>query len=197
MNLITLAFSLILILGLFFMGNIVQAIRKLIRVVVDYSLLFLSLFGVRIQGERTVKTSAKFKEVYKGIKLVKMSNKNLKQKTSVDYIYLSVFLITLLLVALNLSVVSGNAISNWLFVIIEPLRIVPTRADMNVFYTAALFSVLSFSLTKVLQRWKDTKQYRIEKKEMKLKMKAIALMSSKELLDGARKKDIENKKELQ
>ena len=67
---------------------------------------------------------------------------------------------------------------------------------MNTFYTAALFSVLSFSLSKLLTRWKETKQKRKEAKELKIKKKAIELMSSKELVDEAKKKDIKKEEEL-
>ena len=67
---------------------------------------------------------------------------------------------------------------------------------MNILYTAALFSVLSFALTKVITRWKDTKQQRIEKKQAILKLKASKVMTSKELLDYAKQKDEIKYKEL-
>ena len=60
---------------------------------------------------------------------------------------------------------------------------------MNTLYTATLFSVLSFSASKLLQRWKETKQQRIENREAKIKKEAIELMDSKELVDEAKKKD--------
>ena len=63
---------------------------------------------------------------------------------------------------------------------------------MNTLYTATLFSVLSFSASKILQRWKETKQQRIEHKESKLKEQALLLMDSKELIEQAKKKDLEN-----
>lgn len=67
---------------------------------------------------------------------------------------------------------------------------------MNTFYTATLFSVLSFSATKVLARWKETKQQRIENKQALLKLRATKLMTSKELLDEINKKNEEKYKEL-
>ena len=60
---------------------------------------------------------------------------------------------------------------------------------MYTYYTAILFSVMSFSLSKILNRWKETKKQRQERKELKIKLKAIDLMSSKELLTEAKKKD--------
>jgi peptide methionine sulfoxide reductase MsrA len=105
-------------------------------------------------------------------------------------------MITGLLVIFNLDSVTGNAISNCLFNLISPLGFMKSATDMNTFYTATLFSVLSFSATKVLQRWKETKQQRIENKQALLKLRATKLMSSKELLDSAREKDLENYRRL-
>lgn len=67
-----------------------------------------------------------------------------------------------------------------------------SKIDMNTFYTATLFSVLSFLVSKILNRWKITKENRIQKKNNRLKERAIQLMTSKEMLDNARKKDKEN-----
>ena len=80
--------------------------------------------------------------------------------------------------------------------LIQNIKIVKSATDMNTLYTATLFSALSFSATKLLQRWKETKQQRIEKKELKLKIKALELMDSKELLEQAKKKDEKRRKEL-
>ncbi|WP_300924507.1 hypothetical protein [uncultured Clostridium sp.] len=66
----------------------------------------------------------------------------------------------------------------------------------NTFYTAILFSIMSFSISKVVYRWKETKQQRIESKQAKIRQQAIELMDSKDLLDAAKKKDIEKEKEL-
>lgn len=68
---------------------------------------------------------------------------------------------------------------------------------MNTLYTATLFSALSFSATKLFQRWKETKGYRLEKKNRKLKLKASQLMTTQELLSIAKKKDLEKRKELE
>lgn len=67
---------------------------------------------------------------------------------------------------------------------------------MNTFYTATLFSVLSFSGTKVMARWKETRQQRIENKQALLKLRATKLMSSKELIEKAQEKDEQKYKEL-
>ena len=67
---------------------------------------------------------------------------------------------------------------------------------MGVLFSTILTSVLSFSLGNIWNRWKSTKQQRIERKESKLKEKAIKLMDSKELLLQAKQKDEENYKRL-
>jgi len=192
------AISTILLVILFFtFGHITQAIKKLLGLVTKWFLKFLSFFGVKIHNkEKSVEVSEEFKKVYKDIKIVKLSKKNIKQQSSIDWVYFSVFIITGLLVIFNLDSVTGNAISNWLFNLISPLGFIKSATDMNTFYTATLFSVLSFSATKVLQRWKETKQQRIENKQALLKLRATKLMSSKELLDNAREKDLENYRRL-
>lgn len=72
------------------------------------------------------------------------------------------------------------------------MKLMKTPTDMNTFYTATLFSALSFSASRILNRWKATKENREQRRNNKLKEKALKLMSSKELLDNARKKDKEN-----
>ena len=189
--------TLILALTFFFSGYIIQALKRIIQIIIKLSLKLISFFGVKIKTrEKSLFITDEFKSVYKEIKVVKLSNKNLKEKSSIDWINLGLFLGVLLLIIANLQVVSGNAISNWLFSFIGRLKVVKTATDMNTLYTATLFSALSFSLTKLYQRWKETKPQRIDKKKLKLKQKALEVMTTKELLDGARKKDEEAKKEL-
>ena len=67
---------------------------------------------------------------------------------------------------------------------------------MNTFYTAFLFSIISFSISRLISRWKETKQQRLEAKNEKLKKKAVELMSSKELVEQAKKKDESKYNEL-
>lgn len=189
----------VLLATLFFLsGYIIQALKKIIGLIVKITLTILSMFGVKFKTrEKSLKMSDDFKETYKEIKEVKLSNKNIKEKSSIDWLNFGLLCASLLLIVSNLAVVSGNAISNWLFTLIQNLKIVKTPTDMNTLFTATLFSTLSFSATKILQRWKETKQQRIEKKNLKLKLKAIDLMDSKELLEQAKKKDENRRKELE
>ena len=188
----------VLLATLFFLsGYIIQALKKIIGLFVKLTLTILSFFGVKFKTrEKSLKMSDDFKHTYKEIKVVKQSNKNLKEKSSIDWLNLGLFCASLLLIISNLAVLSGNAISNWLFSLIKNINIVKTPKDMNTLFTATLFSALSFSATKLLQRWKETKQQRVERKELKLKIKALELMDTKELLEQAKKKDENRRKEF-
>ena len=183
---------------LFLSGYIIQAIRRIIGLLTKLVLTIFSVFGVNLRfREKSLKMSEDFINTYKEIKIVKVSNKNLNEISSIDWINLGLFCASLLLIICNLAVVSGNAISNWLFTLIQGIKIVGTPTDMNTLFTAMLFSALSFSATKVVQRWKDTKPQRQEKKELNLKLKALDLMDSKELLTMARNKDEKQRKRLE
>lgn len=188
--------TVILVVLFFILGHFTQAIKKLLGFITKWILKFLSFFGLKISTrEKSVEVSEEFKNTYRDIKIVKLSKKNIKQKSSIDWVYFITFLVVGLLVVLNLNSITGNAISNWLFTL-QPVVIIKTATDMNTFYTATLFSVLSFSGTKVMARWKETKQQRIENKQALLKLRATKLMSSKELIEKAQEKDEQKYKEL-
>lgn len=191
-------FSILLIILLFFLGHIVQALKKVFGLITKVLLKILNFFGIKIQKkEKSLKLSKEFKETYKEIRVVKISKNNIKQKSSVDYIGLITLIIAGILVVVNLASVSGNAISNWIYSWSNGFfGFIKTATDMNVMYTAVLFSVLSFSVSRILNRWKETKQQRKEAKEAKIKKQAIELMSSKELVDEAKKKDDKKEEEL-
>lgn len=195
---ITAITTLILAAVFFFSGYIIQAIKRILVIAIKLGLRLISFFGVKIKTkEKSLIMSEDFRLTYKEIKTVKLSNKNLKEKSSIDWINLGLFIGVGLLIIANLQVVSGNAISNWLFSLIQGLKIVKSAIDMNTLYTATLFSALSFAATKVFQRWKETKPQRLDKKNAKLKEKAVQMMSTKELLDSARKKDEAAKKKIE
>lgn len=194
---INIVISLLLIFFLVFLGQITYALRKFLSLITTLLLKFLSFFGIRInRQEKHVKVSNEFKETYKEIKVVKKANKNLSNLSSIDWKYLATFIIALLLVIINFNSISGNAISNWIYDLFKPLGIITSKNDANVFFTAILFSIISFSLTRLLTRWKETKQQRKEKKINRLKQRAVSEMDSKELLDAARLKNEESYKRL-
>lgn len=189
--------TILLIILFFFLGHITQAFKKIISLFTNLCLKILNIFGIKIvKKERKQKLSDDFKNAYKDIKTVKISRKNIKQKHSIDFLGLTVLIIATILVIVNLASVSGNAISDWIFSWIEDIKIIKTPADMNTFYTAFLFSIISFSISRLISRWKETKQQRLEAKNEKLKKKAVELMSSKELVEQAKKKDESKYNEL-
>ena len=189
--------TILLIILFFFLGHITQAFKKIIILFTNLCLKILNIFGIKItKKERKQKLSEDFKNAYKDIKTVKISRKNIKQKHSIDFLGLTVLIIATILVIVNLASVSGNAISNWIFSWIKDIKIIKTAADMNTFYTAFLFSIISFSISRLISRWKETKQQRLEAKNEKLKKKAVELMSSKELVEQAKKKDESKYNEL-
>ena len=194
---ISIIFTSLLVFVFFLLGFTTQAFKKLFGLLTKVNLKILSFFGIKIKTkEKSIHTSEEFKQTYKDIKIVKLSKKNIKEQSSIDWIYLSIFIVAGLLVILNLNVITGNAITNWLYSMLKNIKIIKSATDMNTFYTATLFSVLSFSFSKILARWKETKEQRIEHKKLKLKIKVLAEMESKELLEEAKRKDEKKYKEL-
>lgn len=194
---VNLIVGVLLAITFFFFGQITQALKKLVSLFTGLLCKFLNLIGIKIKKrEPQVKVSEEFKKTYKGIKKVKLSRKNIKQSSSIDWVSLSILGVALILFFFNLGSITGNAISNWLFKLIEKIGFVKTAIDMNTLYTATIFSVMSFAAGKILNRWKQTKQQRIEARQSKIKIEALSHMTSKELVEEAKKKDEEKYKEL-
>ena len=133
---------------------------------------------------------------------MKRSKQNQKAKSSINFISLLLIILSLSLIIINLDSISGNIISKWIFNLeinntrVAPYLFIKTQKDMDITFTAIMFSVLSFSASKLVSQWKDTAQFRKAKKEMKMKKNVISLMSSKELLDAAKIKDTQRYEEL-
>ena len=105
--------TLIVAIVLFLSGYIIQAIRRIIGLITKLILTIFSFLGVNIKfKEKSIKMSQEFINTYKDIKIMKVSNKNLSVKSSIDWVNLGLFCASLLLIISNLAVVSGNAISN-------------------------------------------------------------------------------------
>ena len=194
-----------LICALFFLasGSLIQGIKRLFQIFITLILKILSLLGIEIKKrEGRIKISKEFKNTFKDIKIVRRSKQNNKIKPSINIIALSIFIISLALIIINLDVVSGNIVSKWLYTLkIEDIKIaslflIGSQKDMDIVFTAAIFSMVSFSSSKLLSQWKETSKSRQAKKEMRLKKSAINLMTSKELLDAAKNKDREKFEQL-
>ena len=77
--------TLLLVCLFFFSGQLIQAVKKLLALLVSNILKLLAFFGIKInKREKKVQVSQQFKETYKDIKIVKLSKKNLKQVSSID-----------------------------------------------------------------------------------------------------------------
>lgn len=184
-------------------GRLIQFVKRIIQIIVEIFLRILNLLGIKIRrGENRLKTSPLFKQTYKDITVVKRSKQNQKVKSSINFISLLLIILSLSLIIINLDSISGNIISKWIFNLeINNTRValylfIKNQKDMDITFTAIMFSVLSFSASKLVSQWKDTAQFRKAKKEMKMKRNAISLMSSKELLDAAKIKDTQKYEEL-
>lgn len=185
--------TLLLIGTLFSFGYLLQALKKFISLLFKVILNILSFFGIKFfEKEKQIKLTQEFKSVYKDIKVMKLSNKNLKEKSSIDWFAFILLIVAGLLVVLNMKgvfVAGHNVISDWMYRAIKNFKIIKSEVDMNTMYTAAMFSTLSFAFSKLLNRWKETKINRDERKRLKLKEKALELLSTKELLEQAKNKD--------
>ena len=138
--------------------------------VVDIFLRILSACGVHFKtSERTLSTSKEFKDTFKEIKIVKKSKENVKLKPSINIFALVTFVVSLALVILNLEALTGNYVTEWLYTDTFLHRFVETKASIDVMYTAIIFSVMSFSLSKLASQWKDTRHIRVTRREIKIK----------------------------
>lgn len=193
--------TLLLIGTLFSFGYLLQALKKLISLLFKLILNILSFFGVKLyEKEKQIKITPEFSAVYKDIKIMKISNKNLKERSSIDWFAFILLIVAGLLVILNMKgvfVAEHNVISDWMYRAIKNFKIIKSEVDMNTMYTAAMFSTLSFAFSKLLNRWKETKINRDERKRLKLKEKALELLSTKELLEQAKNKDKQQRELVQ
>ena len=179
-----------MIVLLFLSGRIYESVIRLLMLFVDIFLKILNLFGIHINTkERKIKTSRKFKQTFKDIKVVKKSKENNKIKPSINIIALVLLVLSITIVVINLNVVSGNFITAWLFAHNPLPSFIPTQESMDVTLTAILFSIIAFSISKLISQWKETAKFRKARREMRNREKVLCNMSAKELLDAAKIKD--------
>ena len=173
-------------------GRIFEGVKRLIQLLVDIFLKIANICGLKIsKTERRIHTSRQFKNTFKDIKIVKKSKQNNKLKPSINLFALILLITSVTLIICNLETVSGNAISIWLFDNNIFPQFILSQRNMDMTFTAILFSVVTFSISKLLTQWKDTKNYRKAKLEMKKQEKVLKNISSKDLLDLAKAKDLE------
>lgn len=79
--------SALLVILFLFTGKIIQGFKKLINLIISNLMKLLSFFGIKIaKKEKNIKISEEFKNTYKEIKVVKLSKKNLKEQSSIDWV---------------------------------------------------------------------------------------------------------------
>lgn len=178
----------LLILLFFLSGRIFEAIKRLLALFLDIGLKILNLFGIHINRKETrLRMSHEFRATFKDIKIVKKSRQNNKIKPSVNLIALIILILSISSVIYN--VTSGGVISNFLFKYNPFPSLITDQVNMNTTFTALMFSIISFSISKLISQWKETAQFRKTKREMKLRGRVLEKMSSKDLLDAAKQKD--------
>lgn len=181
-----------MIMLLFMSGSIYESLKRLLMLITDIILKILNLFGIKINTkEYRIKTSHNFKKTFKDIKVVKRSKENHKIKPSINKTALIILILSILTVIINLNAVSGNFISKWLFKHNPIPTLIKTQESMDATFIAVLFSIISFSISKLISQWKETAKFRRVKREMRKKEKLLCKMSAKELLDAAKQKDLD------
>lgn len=191
----SIATTFLLIIVLFATGKIFEAIKRFLVLLLDIVFKILNLFGFQINvREPTVRTSRVFNKTFKDIRIVKKSKHNNKITPSINIFALIIFVLSVFAVVTNL--MNSGWISTWLYNKGFLDFIIKTQDDMDTTFIAVMFSVISFSLSKLIHQWKDTSKYRKARKEMRQKNKVLSKMSSKELLDVAKQKDVSKVEEL-
>lgn len=191
----SIATTFLLIIVLFATGKIFEAIKRFLVLLLDIVFKILNLFGFQINvREPIVRTSKVFNKTFKDIRVVKKSKHNNKITPSINIFALIIFVLSVFAVVSNL--MDNGWISAWLYNRRFLDFIIKTQENMDTTFIAVMFSVISFSLSKLIHQWRDASKYRKAKKEMKQKNRVLSKMSSKELLDVAKQKDVSKVEEL-
>lgn len=189
---IELIVGLFIAFSMFLAGFSLQTVKKLVKVIVAFICSLLNKIGIKINyRERNLRVDKVVFSDYEEIKEVKRGALGMRKKRSVNVFALILVFIAATLIVLNLKVVSNNMITNWLSDLVAKMNINIGSIDMNTIYTAAVFSVLSFGLTKLLAQWRETSSIRKEKSHQRRKKRLLAEMTSEELITEAEKKDRE------
>lgn len=182
--------TLLMILLLFLSGKIFESIKRLFTLLIDIGLKLLNLFGIHInRHEKRYRVSKKFKQIYQDITIVRKSKQNEKIKKSINIPAAIIFGVCLIILLLNVIEPTRGCISNWLWEINPVPQLIDDPSKMDITFTAVLFSFMSFAVSKLISQWKETKDYRKAKRNIKLKNKVFRISNSKELLDEAKLKD--------
>ena len=184
--------TIVMILFLFLQGRLFEAFKRIITLFVDIILKILNIFGIHIdKHEKRYRVSKRFKQSYQDISVVKKSKQNEKIKRSINITAAIIFSICLVVLLLNVIEPTKGCVTEWLWTHNPLPNLIQTKANMDVTFIALLFSFMSFSISKLISQWKETRNYRKVRREIRQKNKVFSRVSSKELLDQAKLKDQE------
>lgn len=187
--------TLALIIVLFFTGKIFESVKRFVVLLLDIFFKILNLLGCQINlMEPKVRVSKEFKNTFGDIRIVKKSKHNNKIIPSVNKFALIILVVSIFLVVSNF--MHNGWISEFLYNNGFLNFMIKSQENMETTFVALMFSVISFSLAKIISQWKETKKYRIAKKEMCTKNKVLSTMTSKQLLDAAKEKDAQRVRDL-
>lgn len=187
---ISICTTIILIILFFISGKIFESLKRLLMLIVDIILKILNLCGIQVSRRETkLHTSRQFRNTFKDIKIVKKSKQNEKLKPSINLIALIGLLFSITMIAINFT--CDGIISKFLYDHNPLPSLIQTHSNMEIIFIAVSFSIISFSISKLVNQWKETAEYRKTKKQMKTQQKVLSRMSSKDLLDAAKQKDKE------
>ena len=124
------------------------------------------------------------------------SKENKSIKPSVNKLALISLILSVAAVIYNLDVVSANALSVWVFEHNPLPKFILTQESMDVTLTAIMFSMITFSISKLVSQWRETAKFRQTRREIRRQENVISKMSAKELLDAAKLKDEEKYNQL-
>lgn len=158
--------TLLLIIILFATGKIFEAIKRFLVLLLDIVFKILNIFGFQINvREPIIRTSRAFNKTFKDTRVVKRSKHNNKITPSINVFALIIFVLGAFAVVSNL--MNNGYISSWLYNKGFLRIIIKTQEDMDTTFIAVMFSIISFSLSKLIHQWKDTSKFRRAKKEMR------------------------------
>lgn len=178
-------------------GRLFDGVKRLIQLFIDIFLKIGNACGLKIsKTEKRIHVTRQFKNTFKDIRVVKKSKQNNKLKPSINIFALLLFILAVTLIICNLEAVSGNAISIWLFDNNPFPQFITSQRNMDMTFTASLFSVVTFSVSKLINQWKETKKDRKARREVKKQRKILKNISSKDLIDIAKAKDLERYDQL-
>lgn len=171
-------------------GRLYEAVRRFVSLIVSIFFKIANLFGIQVsKTEVKIFVSKKFLDTFEDIRVVKKSKQNNKLKSSINIFALILLILSAALIACNLDILTGNIISKWLFENNPLPWLITSQRNMDMTFTATLFSCITFAISKLINQWKETAPDRRARREIKKRERLLYSMSSKDLLDAAKAKD--------